>query len=478
MTLLQRELVVEDERTLAERACADAARRRTPVLLAITRDVTPLDALALYGRAVSSGYDATYWEQPSNASVTVAAGVTAGIEARGERRFADTAAAWRRFAEAAVTNRRRALTAFAGFAFAVGRRATHWRGFGDGAFVVPALTYRASGAGSEATLPTMVHPGQTAAEVAFELAPLLAAGPPRTAERPEAGRLTFASCDNGRWADAVGTVTTAVDAGIVDKAVIAREVLLRAEGAFDSELAIARLSAGFPACTVFAFHRDGTCFLGATPERLVRVQGPSVYATCLAGTAPRGNDGAADAAAAAGLLRDPKERREHEFVVRMIADALAPVCREIAMPSEPSIMRMPNLLHLHTPISGTLTGRASVLELVARMHPTPAVGGTPPGAALALIARAETFDRGWYAGPVGWIDADGDGEFAVALRSALVRGAEARLFAGCGIVAGSDTQREYKESALKLRPMLWALGGRDTPGSNRPSGGQQRRKTS
>jgi isochorismate synthase len=305
-----------------------------------------------------------------------------------------------------------------------------------------------------------------AGDVTFPLACLLDGDDGTPSTRTETSPAVQDSCGIDRWSEAVGAITASIEAGDVDKAVLAREVVLRAESAFDVTGAIARLREGYPACTVFAFHRQGASFLGATPERLVRVEGRKVHATCLAGTAPRGCSDKDDGAAAAALMRDEKERREHELVVRMIAGALAPLCHDLDVPRQPTIMTMPNVLHLHTPIEGTLAAHASVLELVERLHPTPAVGGMPLDAALTLIRRHEGFDRGWYAGPVGWIDADGDGEFAVALRSALVRDGEARLFAGCGIVAGSDAQREYDESALKLRPMLGALG-QQQPSDNR-----------
>ncbi len=252
-------------------------------------------------------------------------------------------------------------------------------------------------------------------------------------------------------------LTRAIEAGSVEKVVLARELALQAHGNFDETAALARLREEYPGCTIFAFRQGGACFMGATPERLVRVEGRKVRATCLAGSARRGTDQQDDEAVGSALRADGKERREHQHVVGMIAEALMPLCRDIDIPSEPVLMRIANVQHLFTPMEGTLSGDVGVLDLVERLHPTPAVGGMPRAEALRAIGEREHFDRGWYAGPVGWVAANGDGEFAVALRSALVTGSEARLFAGCGIVAGSDPQREYEESSLKLRPMLWAL---------------------
>jgi isochorismate synthase len=205
----------------------------------------------------------------------------------------------------------------------------------------------------------------------------------------------------------------------------------------------------------------GACFLGATPERLVRLEGRFLKADCLAGSAPRGATEEEDRRLGEALLADAKERHEHALVVQAVREALAPVCSSFCAPETPGLLRMPNVQHLHTPVRGTLRGQTSILELVERLHPTPAAGGLPREAALPLIRRYEPFGRGWYAAPVGWLDALGDGEFAVAIRSALIRGQEALLYAGCGIVAASDPDREYAESCLKLRPMLWALGDRE-----------------
>ena len=164
---------------------------------------------------------------------------------------------------------------------------------------------------------------------------------------------------------------------------------------------------------------------------------------------------------AAALLSSAKDRREHAVVAEAIRDALSPLCTRLEMPDRPALLPLCNVQHLHTPVRGLLDGDRSALQLVARLHPTPAVGGSPRGDALAAIRAREGMDRGWYAAPVGWLDRHGDGEFAVALRSGLLRiggdGAEALLFAGCGIMGDSDPAQEYEESTLKMRALLGAL---------------------
>ncbi len=178
----------------------------------------------------------------------------------------------------------------------------------------------------------------------------------------------------------------------------------------------------------------------------------------LAGSIRRGVTDQEDHALGQQLLASAKDSGEHAVVVRVLAEGLRAVCADVQTPPAPQLLRLHNVQHLHTPITARVRTGRSVLDLVERLHPTPAVGGYPREAALRLIRDREGLDRGWYAGPLGWVDARGEGEFAVALRSALLRGSEATLFAGCGIVADSQPESEYAESALKMRPLLAALG--------------------
>jgi isochorismate synthase len=179
---------------------------------------------------------------------------------------------------------------------------------------------------------------------------------------------------------------------------------------------------------------------------------------CLASTIRRGETAEQDRLLGEALLNNPKERAEHDVVVRALRSGLAELCEEVAPIGTPVLLKVRNVQHLLTTIVGRVTEGRDLLDLVERLHPTPAVGGAPRERALALIRSIEQLDRGWYAGPIGWLDARGEGEFSVALRSALLRGAEASLFAGCGIVADSDPAAEYEESRWKLRPVLAALG--------------------
>ena len=217
---------------------------------------------------------------------------------------------------------------------------------------------------------------------------------------------------------------------------------------------IRALRDSFPTAVVF---RIGG-FLGATPELLVSRHGDIVRAHPLAGTAPRSADPAADGRLAAGLLASAKDQGEHRITIEWLLDGLLPFCSYVDAEPEPTIVTLANLHHLGTRVEGRLSSPpASVLELVAALHPTPAVGGDPQGRALEIIAELERADRGRYAGPAGWVDGDGNGAFAVAIRSAQIDGLVTRFFAGVGVVADSDPEAELAETRTKFRAMLGAL---------------------
>jgi menaquinone-specific isochorismate synthase len=251
------------------------------------------------------------------------------------------------------------------------------------------------------------------------------------------------------WRVAVERALSAIDAGDLEKVVLAREVLIEADTAFDAHEVVRGLVASQPGSFVYASQG----FIGASPELLVRRVGTVVESRPVAGTTVADSDEALLALAAS-----VKDTREHRFVVDGIVDALEPRCEQLHSDAVPEVAVFGPVAHLATPIRGRLADPApSALELARLLHPTPAVGGTPRRAALDAIRALEGFDRGRYAGPVGWVDARGDGEWAIALRGAELDGGRARLVAGAGIVAGSDPEAEWAETQAKLEPMLRAL---------------------
>jgi isochorismate synthase len=264
--------------------------------------------------------------------------------------------------------------------------------------------------------------------------------------------------DQANWYRTVETMAGAVGRGRLDKVVLARRVDLRSPVELDVPNALRRLAASAPESTIYAYRRAGRTFLGATPERLVRVEGRRFRTAAVAGTIGRGADEAEDARLGRELLASEKDREEHAIVVQFISGLLRPVAERLTVAPSPSVMTLRFVQHLATEIEGSLPESAGLLALGERLHPTPAVGGDPRDAALAMIEEHEGFERGWYAGPVGWLDGAGDGELCVALRCGIVDRTRATLFAGCGIVADSDPAREWEESRIKLRAVVSALG--------------------
>jgi menaquinone-specific isochorismate synthase len=257
------------------------------------------------------------------------------------------------------------------------------------------------------------------------------------------------------WSDQVRAVLDAIRAGDVEKVVLAREVVVHADAPFDAPVVVDRLRATQGGCVVFA---DGG-LVGASPELLVRKRGREVWSRPMAGTIPRGATDEGDRAAEAALAASAKDGLEHRLVIDAVVDGLRECGVDVTTVRGPEVARLATVIHLATTIAGTVDTRSacSALDLALRLHPTPAVGGAPRDAALAMLRQLEPFDRGCYAGPVGWVDARGDGEWAVALRCAELNGPTARLVAGAGVVAGSHPDAEWAETQAKLEPMLRVL---------------------
>ncbi|WP_222194345.1 isochorismate synthase [Modestobacter italicus] len=274
------------------------------------------------------------------------------------------------------------------------------------------------------------------------------------------GRLAYAdgALDPMAWCGAVATAVARIGAGELDKVVLARDLLVTADRPLDPRRLLLRLAERFPDTWTFAV--DG--LLGATPELLLRRTGRDIDSRVLAGTAPRGA-GAADDRLAADLQASAKDHAEHAYAVDSLADALRPYVDELVVPAQPEVLTLPNVRHLASDVRGRQRDgdAAGLLELVGAVHPTAAVCGSPRATAARVIGELEGMDRGRYAGPVGWLDSRGDGEFGLALRCAELTGAEggrqARLFAGCGIVAGSDPIAELAETQAKLAAFQAAL---------------------
>lgn len=447
---------------------ASDARRPHP-LVTVTHSTAAVDPISLFAAARAQDLEAALWLQPSADRSIVGVGRAWAFEGDGSDRFARAAAAWRAVLVDAVGSERRAerpdagpvLIGGLGFTGAKPPGDDPWATFGPASLVLP--TFALAQNGSHATLTVAIAPDRLADPAVGEVESAwdaIIAGA-RVADVAGSGLLRIVDERPNRptWERTVGMFAGAVGRGRIDKVVLARRVAFEARADLDVVAALRHLAATAPESTTFAFSRGATTFMGATPERLARTVGRSFETVAIAGSAPRGVDADEDAGFAAGLLASEKDREEHAVVVDTLRAGLAPIVQTITIADAPGILPLRHVQHLVTPISGTLRDDAGLLALAALLHPTPAVGGEPRDVALDLISEHEGFDRGWYAGPVGWIGADGDGELMVALRCGLVSGSTAVLFAGCGIVADSDPAREWEESRLKLRTMIAALGG-------------------
>ena len=281
----------------------------------------------------------------------------------------------------------------------------------------------------------------------------------RPTSRADAPTISFAdgALNGEQWMTVVADAVARIDAGDLEKVVLARDLIATADAPVDVRWPLTRLAESYPMCWTFSV--DG--MFGATPEMLVRRERGLVTSRVLAGTIRRTGDDNHDLALAAALARSSKDLEEHEYAVRSVAEALEPHCSGMNVPDSPFVLHLPNVMHLATDVAGVVRDAETVssLQLAESLHPSAAVGGTPTPQAVALISAIEGMDRGRYAGPVGWMDRNGDGEWGIALRSAELEGATVRLFAGCGIVGDSDPEAELAESQAKFVPVRDALGG-------------------
>lgn len=348
-----------------------------------------------------------------------------------------------------------------------------WTGFGDAWFGLPRWTYVRDGAAAWLVLAVDEHEAAEAERWRAELA-IHRRAFANTISQAQPAVIERARASAELWRAQVEAITTAITAGTCSKIVAARTCCVTLAGAVRAAELLAALDARHADCVrVLVRPPGGGTLVAATPERLVRRDGSLVLCDALAGTV-RHDGGDRDPAAA--LLASTKDRREHDLVVEAIRAALESTGASVEAPAVPVVRVLRHVLHLHTPFRATASEPRHVLELVARLHPTPAVGGTPTDVAVDWIGAHEPVARGWYASPVGWFDLDGNGELAVAIRSGVLVGNRAHLWAGAGIVAGSDPDRELAETELKLRAMLGALAPevlhRAAPDGERPSAAQ------
>ncbi|KMY30074.1 isochorismate synthase [Lysinibacillus xylanilyticus] len=257
----------------------------------------------------------------------------------------------------------------------------------------------------------------------------------------------------------IDQVTALIKQKKADKVVIARSLALQFKEQVSSPQVLSQIIHEQPESYLFGLESQELLFFGASPERLVKVEKGRAFSSCVAGSIKRGKTADEDEAYGQSLLNDSKNGGEHQYVVDMIAETFRENCIEMKIPDSPRLLKIRDIQHLYTPVEGQLNSEATILQLTKSLHPTPALGGVPRKEAMEAIRKYEPMNRGLYAAPIGWVDAEGNGEFAVAIRSAALLKDKAYLYAGGGIVADSEPQSEYEETLVKFRPMLRALGG-------------------
>lgn len=447
------------------------ARSGAPVLASVSEQLPGRhDPTAIVVASRTAGQSWFCLEQPArDATAHAGLGAALELEASGPDRFTSLERRWRGLSEHAACDFPDAvpgagLVAVAGFAFADdGANSPAWEGFAAASLTVPALWLARRGDAVWLTCNVLVNEDDDletlCEEAASRVAQLRERPLPLFDPAPVGQFAVHSPMPPAHYEEAVARAVERIRAGQLEKVVLAREVQVRAPRPHDAGAVFDVLRGGFPECFVYAVGRGDATFIGATPELLVRRDGNRASTVALAGSTRRSADPAVDDHLGESLLRSDKNRHENQVVADRIARALAPYSVWVTVAPEPVLIKVANIQHLATPIRAQLTEAAGALGLAGALHPTPAVGGEPDEVAKRLIPALEGLDRGWYAGTLGWTDTGGDGEFCVALRCALLRGALASCYAGCGIMGDSDPASELAESEVKLQALLPVLSG-------------------
>ncbi|MFN8173469.1 MAG: isochorismate synthase [Solirubrobacteraceae bacterium] len=460
-----RERLADRARVAVARARASGRQVLAAVTVAAPRGTDP-SAVVLAARRPGEAWACL--EQPDrDGSALAALGAVCSLEARGPVRFARVAAAWRALAAEAAADPPdgppgAGLVAVGGFAFApTGGSTPPWSGFAPASLVVPEVALARRGGDVCLTVAALAAPDdlpeELVARVERRLATLGDAALPLLDPEPAGGSRVLSAMPPEHYEEAVARAVELIRAGGLEKVVLAREVQVHAPGGHDPGAVLGVLRDGFRGCYVYAVGRGERAFVGASPELLVRREGLRASTVALAGSTGRSADASVDDHLGERLMRSAKDREEQAIVTRRIERALRPHSVWVTAAPEPVLVRVANIQHLGTPIRAQLAEPVGAIELAGALHPTPAVGGEPLEVAERLIPRLEGLDRGWYAGPVGWTDANEDGELCVALRCALLAGPVAHLYAGVGVVAESDPAAELAETEVKLQALLPVL---------------------
>lgn len=433
-------------------------------LFSWTKEINPVDLLDVFASAYKLNENRLFWTNSDNDFAIFGVGTTKELLADGDR-FGSLETQWKQLLKGSIIHdpfkgMGTGLMMLGGMTFDPEREPTAlWESFPAGKLVLPSYTIVRNKQRYFATMSRFLQPTDMVHDVMHDMERLEGIlfdsiqeqnkGPQRILYQnviaPEA------------WIASVQKAVDEIKAHKAKKIVMAREVRVKLNKEASISDLLRRLLNTQPNSYVFALEEGNDCFLGATPERLVLIEGNKLLSTCLAGTAPRGKTDVLDKEIAHALLHDEKNLEEHAYVVQMIKESIAPSCANIVIPQEPIIYPLRNLQHLYTPVEAELKPGFTVFDIVRALHPTPALGGLPRDKALRFIREEEHLDRGWYGAPIGWVDSDHNSEFAVAIRSGLVQKDEVSLFAGCGVMRDSDPEMEFEETNVKFLPILNVL---------------------
>ncbi|QCJ43836.1 isochorismate synthase [Bacillus sp. S3] len=441
-----------------------------PILISEVHKMDMINPLSFFnvGKARYSG-ERFFWKDPTGEIMLIGLGISKLIQSdQATDRFFHVEREWKSFLKDSLifnpyTNMAVGPLMFGGFSFDPYKEKTDlWSKYAESLFHIPQYLLSIIDGETYLTTNIVITPNDDMSlfsKISEERNQLLQSLK-RNHEVKCAALLETKEISSEKWKQAVDGVVKELINGPLKKVVLARELRLVFHDQVEADTVLEHLYTQQPGSYIFAFESNGDCFIGASPERLVKKQGSEVYSTCLAGSISRGSNEAEDRILGQTLLNDQKNLIEHGFVVEMIKEALEESCEEIILPDQPQLMKNRDIQHLYTPVIGKCHQDASLLLLVERLHPTPALGGLPKKAAVEKIREVEELDRGFYGAPLGWVDYKQNGEFAVSIRCGLLQGDEASLFAGCGVVADSNSESEYLETGLKFTPMLRALGGK------------------
>ncbi|MEX0993947.1 MAG: isochorismate synthase [Balneolaceae bacterium] len=441
--------------------------------LSLAFPVPAIDPLA-YIEQKTDPDDLYYWEQPDRSFAIVAGGSSTVLKSTGKNRFTDIGQQSRTLSkQIASFSSQDPLSQdpflLGGYSFSDHNIDQEWKEFGAARFVLPewCIVKKSGLHYLKLVLPLQgVHPEEIIEQIQERYAHFIGirekirnfkfSPPPR--ENKAVRKFHIKENFISEWYTQVDKARKMINSGDFQKIVIARQLEFHTEQTIHVTRALHHLREHFPGCTVFMVRAgNGPIFLGATPDRLIALHRNRILTEGLAGSISRGESASEDAALEHFLMKSPKDREEHEIVVQDIHKNLTSYSSGVEYPDKPEIKKLSNVQHLYTPITARVNSSTTIHDLAGHLHPTPAVGGYPRHRAIPHINEIESINRGWYAGPIGWYNLRGSGEFAVAIRSALINNKEGRLFAGCGIVADSDPDKEWTETELKLKPVLNAL---------------------